>query len=74
MIASVWIATYECLQMNLRRTKCDIIKCRVISEISMRAQNQSQSSVRSLVRPFKQVLDGYKIDFGHIILLAGDRG
>ncbi|HFH4257932.1 hypothetical protein K3Z95_14315 [Pseudomonas aeruginosa] len=45
----------------------------VIDEIDVQALRQFQSSYRSPAKPFKPVLDGFEIDFGRKVLLAGDK-
>lgn len=73
MIASIRPPFRGSWQHDLLWLKGGITDCRVIGEIDVQALHQSQGSHRSSASPCKLVRDGFEIDFGRQILLAGEK-
>lgn len=60
-------------QSDLLRVKSGITDYFVIGQIDVHALRQFQGPHRSPVKPFKQVLNGFEIDFGRKVLPAGEK-
>lgn len=57
---------------DVLRVKGGVTDYCVIGEIDVRALRQFQSSHRSPRKPFKPVPDGFKMDVGRKVLVAGE--
>ncbi len=58
---------------DLLRVKDGITNYYLVGEIDVQALRRFQSSYRSLVKPFKPVLDRFEIDFGRKVFPAGEK-
>lgn len=72
MISLIRAPFKESWQRDLLRVNGGIADYCVIGEIDVQARRPLQSSHRATAKPFKPVPDGFEIDFGSKVLLAGE--
>jgi len=66
------VISKPCVQLDLLRVTCGITEFFLIDEFDLHALRHLQSSYWSPARLFKPVPEGFEIDFGRKVLLAGN--